>query len=37
MLEVEMLKAYKPKHKGMTSNHASMTEMKGQQTLNMVK
>mgnify|MGYP003702680087 FL=1 len=32
-----MLIAYKPKHKEMTPNKASMTEIDGQQTLNMVK
>ena len=37
MLEANMLKAYKPKHKEMTPNMASTTETDGQKALNMVK
>lgn len=37
MLGANMLKAYKPKHKEMTPNMASMTETDGQQALNMVR
>ena len=35
--EVNMLKAYKPKHKAITPNKASMTDIDGQKTLNIVK
>ena len=37
MLEVKMFKAYKPKHKKMTSNKANMAGIDDQQTSNMIK
>ena len=37
MLEVNILKAYKPKHKEMTSNKANMAEIDDQQTSHVIK